>query len=44
MRPALWDMHVHLDFISNAPEVIREAEEEISGETIDGETRNDADA
>ena len=26
MRPALWDMHVHLDFISNAAEVIREAE------------------
>ena len=26
MKPALWDMHVHLDFISNVPEVIRDAE------------------
>lgn len=26
MTPALWDMHVHLDFMRDMPEVVREAE------------------
>ena len=38
------DLIVLTAAVSAAEKVIREAEEEISGETIDGETRNDADA
>lgn len=38
------DLIVLTAAVSAAEEVIRKAEEEISGETIDGETRNDADA
>lgn len=27
MKPSVWDMHVHLDFMNNADEIVKEAEE-----------------
>ena len=27
MKPSIWDMHVHLDFMNDANEIVKEAEE-----------------